>query len=358
MSGPTKNVLLVGFGAVGVICELLPYPQELNNKYSILLLPVDSLILKRSGLVNVTSVARSNYEIVQSQGIDIKSREYGNIDGWRPDRLVKSVSDAADPIPDVKTTSSILAPLLSTPYIEKYPQPTYVLLQNGLNVEVDFHAYWYRLLAPNVVEHTLFDRLILGVYRHNDYTTTVNTPEEESILKDIGHILRAGVATSDRPGDPAHEVQKEPPECRLLFICDATNHPLTALFRPPPPPGMSYSPFVAPATAEYIEKYTLPTIRHFTGGALGFPDTADGLPSSALEEAIDGNFYVGPDSSHTASMLLDARMGRPIEVEVILGEAVRMARERGVEVPRVEVLYALLLVVQNQILRQSQSSSN
>lgn len=32
-------------------------------------------------------------------------------------------------------------------------------------------------------------------------------------------------------------------------------------------------------------------------------------------------------------MLLDAEKGQPIEVEVILGEVVRMARERGVEIP-------------------------
>jgi len=53
---------------------------------------------------------------------------------------------------------------------------------------------------------------------------------------------------------------------------------------------------------------------------------------------------------HTPSMLLDARRGRPFEVEVILGEVVRMARSVGVDIPRVETLYALLLVAQNQIL--------
>ncbi|KAF8888888.1 ketopantoate reductase PanE/ApbA-domain-containing protein [Infundibulicybe gibba] len=330
MSGPTKDVLLVGFGAVGVIY---------------------SLILKRSGLVNVTSVARSNYEIVQSQGIDIKSRKYGNIDGWRPNRLVNSVSDAADrayshvlittkAIPDVKTTSSILAPLLSAPYIEKYPQPTYVLLQNGLNVEVDLYhslrslnigppkivsAAVYigtNLLAPNVVEHNHFGRLALGVYRHNDYTTTVNTPEEDggSTIQIVPEVQRM-------------KFRKNLWNVAFASFATLTNHPLSALLRPPPPPGMSYSPFVAPATAEYIEKYTFPTIRALLqelialGRVIGFSDAADGLPSSALEETIElaRSFHAEPDSNHITSMLLDARMGRPIEVEVILGEVVRMA---------------------------------
>jgi len=32
-------------------------------------------------------------------------------------------------------------------------------------------------------------------------------------------------------------------------------------------------------------------------------------------------------------MLLDAERGQPIEVEVILGEVVRLAKERGVDIP-------------------------
>ena len=41
-------------------------------------------------------------------------------------------------------------------------------------------------------------------------------------------------------------------------------------------------------------------------------------------------------------MLLDAENGRPIEVEVILGEVVRMAKEKGVPVP-VSLISNLLL---------------
>jgi len=69
-------------------------------------------------------------------------------------------------------------------------------------------------------------------------------------------------------------------------------------------------------------------------------------------------------------MLLDVQNGKPFEVEAIVGEVVRMARERKVDIPvgvsfvhsvevrliyypqRIEMLYSLLLVIQNQILRQ------
>lgn len=46
------------------------------------------------------------------------------------------------------------------------------------------------------------------------------------------------------------------------------------------------------------------------------------------------------------SMLLDWEAGRPLELEVILGNPVRMARERGVEMKKLSSLYALLRSMQ------------
>lgn len=42
------------------------------------------------------------------------------------------------------------------------------------------------------------------------------------------------------------------------------------------------------------------------------------------------------------SMLLDWEAGRPMELEVILGNPIRIARAHGVEMPRLQTLYALL----------------
>ena len=99
--------------------------------------------------------------------------------------MCQSVAEAADTsysyvmvttkaIPELIKTSKILAPLLTKEYTEKYSQPTYVLVQNGLNVEVDLYdaikalgrgdpsiistALWIgtNLLGPNVVEHNNF----------------------------------------------------------------------------------------------------------------------------------------------------------------------------------------------------------
>ena len=46
--------------------------------------------------------------------------------------------------------------------------------------------------------------------------------------------------------------------------------------------------------------------------------------------------------SYKTSMLQDFEAGRPLEVEAILGNPVRLARRYQVEVPRMESCYALL----------------
>lgn len=47
-------------------------------------------------------------------------------------------------------------------------------------------------------------------------------------------------------------------------------------------------------------------------------------------------------------MLLDWEGGRPMELEVILGNPVRIARRHGVEMPRLQTLYALLKSAQGR----------
>ncbi|KAG2130096.1 ketopantoate reductase PanE/ApbA-domain-containing protein [Suillus cothurnatus] len=336
----TKDVLLVGLGAVGTIY---------------------AYILQRSKLARVTAVARSNYDIVNAKGMNIRSKKYGTQESWKPYRLVSSVVEAADrpysyvvlttkAIPEVIKTSRILEPLLSGPYSERHPQPTYVLLQNGLGVEKDLYhsvkalnqgepkiistVVWIgtNLVEKNVVEHTDFDRITIGMYRHGDHLTTTNSPEEEAILTDFGTMLETGGSeVIIAPEIQRKKFAKTFWNIAFSSFSTLTGSPPTAMFRPPP--------------KRANQMITL-------GRALGYPDNEDGLPSSLVDSTISRTAELHRDPAHTAlpSMLLDAQNGLPIEVEVILGEVVRMAKETGVDVPRIETLYALLAIIQNQTL--------
>jgi ketopantoate reductase len=100
-----------------------------------------------------------------------------------------------------------------------------------------------------------------------------------------------------------------------------------------------------------------PSIHTHAGRAIGWPDKPEsegGLPSSKADEILEWErtFASRPGNWHRTSMLADIEAGecgggpRPIEVEVIFGEPVRLARKYGVVVPvSVFLLPCVFLVV-------------
>jgi 2-dehydropantoate 2-reductase len=69
------------------------------------------------------------------------------------------------------------------------------------------------------------------------------------------------------------------------------------------------------------------------------------LASDVVEQNIQGTRAMKP---YKTSMLLDFENSRPMEVEAILGNAVRIARSLEVAVPHMETLYALLQLVSSR----------
>jgi len=65
------------------------------------------------------------------------------------------------------------------------------------------------------------------------------------------------------------------------------------------------------------------------------------LPEDAISRNMTDTAKMRP---YKTSMCLDHESGRPIEVDAILGRAVRIARENHVSVPYMQCLYALLEV--------------
>ena len=55
---------------------------------------------------------------------------------------------------------------------------------------------------------------------------------------------------------------------------------------------------------------------------------------------------------HKMSLLIDVELGRPIEVEVITGGVLKIARECGLDTPLLEYTYSLLKGLQCDILRR------
>lgn len=104
-----------------------------------------------------------------------------------------------------------------------------------------------------------------------------------------------------------------------------------------------------PHASPSIGAYTIPFLHStlsevYALGTVLFPatDSAPGLEPDLVETTLarTAALHAVPDSVHLPSMLVDALAERPMEVEHVVGEVVRMARKAGVPVP-----VSLLLVL-------------
>jgi len=92
------------------------------------------------------------------------------------------------------------------------------------------------------------------------------------------------------------------------------------------------------------------TIKGIMGEVIQVARTSGIHTGSLLEdEAVDIIRRTKP-SGFKPSMLVDLEANRPIEVEVIIGEVVRKAKECGEPVPRLQVLYTSLKAIQHKLL--------
>ena len=139
----------------------------------------------------------------------------------------------------------------------------------------------------------------------------------------------------------------------LASFAALTRYTLPSIFRDP-----TIEARVRPTLAAILEE------AGSVGRALGYPDLPsqspsqsssqpntldphDYLPATLIPETLEitARLHRRPDSEHVPSMLLDLREGRPVEVECVVGEVVRMAGRVGVGVPVSGVLGFLFWVV-------------
>lgn len=203
----------------------------------------------------------------------------------------------------------------------------------------------------------------MGIYRPTS-TATANTPAEAALLADFGDMLSAGGAeVTIVPEIQRVKFAKNFWNCVFGASAALSRLPLQAIFRPPPrDPGASgasaptqeislspESPTESqkatqdiPHRSQLIAEHTVPFLHdalqemYALGTALSPPSNTDlGLdPDVALRTLRNtSRIHCEPESSHKPSMLVDVEMGRPMELDVVVGEIVRLGRKMGIAMP-------------------------
>lgn len=327
------NVLLYGCGSVGAV-----YLYQLQQ-----------------AKCTVTAVCRSNYAQVKQVGFSLRSVRYGNV-RYSPDKVIRNISDASDQTFDfvLVCTKSFpgskpsLADQLR-PILEDRPETAIVLAQNGIRIEEEVAAAFpYNPVLSGVV-----------------YCPAVQTDPGTIEYPEMLNLLELGTYPANAP--VGHQIAAERfAELMIKGGGGAEVHDDIQVAR--------WSKLLMNAAWNPVCALTLCTDGEFllTSDPFAY-DLAWGVMKEIVElaekvgvkgvtkEVAEKKFRISKRRAETGtgremSMLQDIKQGRVLEVEAIVGNAVRLGRQYGVKMTRLETIYPLLVARCAALLRQQAKS--
>ncbi|ETI25287.1 hypothetical protein G647_04662 [Cladophialophora carrionii CBS 160.54] len=312
------NVMLYGLGAIGSFY---------------------AFILERTKRVRLTVVARSNYEAVKKDGLHIRSANHGD-HVVHPAKVVRTPAEAGETYDYVvcahkainqESTAKQLAPAVDE------NKTCIVIIQNGVGNEDAFRETFPKCTIlscvtwvgasqdiPGVVNHWKSENTEIGLFPN----PSLDAASEQTRLNEFTSLLREGKT----PFSVEDNVQIQR-WSKVIWNC-AWNS-LTTLTMLDTHSWLKSSPDSMPMTRRLMQE-VIDVAR-----ACDVP-VKDGLIDELLEKIL----AMQPIGS---SMQTDCKMGRPMEVEIILGTPVRKGRELHVATPILEVLYTLLSAINTRM---------
>ncbi|SCU82616.1 LAMI_0C00144g1_1 [Lachancea mirantina] len=317
------NVLIIGTGGVG---SIVAYGIDYLNKS------------------NLAIVVRRDYEKVKSQGYDVESVDYGTVKGWKPSKIFPSVEAASKGgvvfdfvviatknLPDIVKVEE-LADSVITP-----GKTVVVLVQNGFDLGRPFFAkYPENVILSSVtyigshnsqgaIHQTQSDKSFIGFFENPHLPKRI----QEKKAKDYISIYKNDKNNCTYvPDTKTHRYRKLVYNATMNTVCAITG--------------------VDTGRVEFaggLETLCIPAMKEVI--AVAKADGVD-LPADVINDTIhgdDGDWF-------EPSMLVDVKKGNPIELEVILGNLLLVAKELHVETPVLTMLYNLLKVIQFRLKEQ------
>lgn len=332
------NILIVGAGAIGAF-----YASRLA------LVP---------GL-SVSVICRSNYSAVKAHGFQITSPQYGDYT-FTPTHTFANPAEArasnttwdyivvsTKALPDVSDDSEILEGLVSA-------NTAIVLIQNGLGVEDPYAARFPGVVICSAVTIATCAQPSHGQIKHNRWTrinsgpylphldTGAPQPSDATAVDKNNAFIAALVEGGIKDASAYSHAKLQLVRWHKIAI-NASMNPSSVLTLGSTNADMASDPELQRHLKGVMEEIlaTAPKI-------LGQPMP----PEFATPEAIIRSTRRNTSGSKP-SMAMDWEQGKRMEIEVILGNPIRIARERGFEMPRLQTLYALVRMAQEVRERES-----
>jgi 2-dehydropantoate 2-reductase len=323
MSSTTQpRILLFGAGSVGTV-------------YLYLL----------SKVASTTAVCRSNYEIVKKDGFIINSSIFGQNLHFKPN-VVRDCGEAAsqfsDPFDYIIVCSKAIpatVPKLIAPAVTP-GHTAIVLIQNGVGIEEEYSKAYPNNPIISAVVYMPATQQPAGVIKHGEVEQLQVGPYPSSATsesaKAFTELITAAGGTAEFYDDVQHKRW-------FKLLINASWNPMCAL-------ALSRDTDVLTASdeANSVVLAVMLEIRDIAA-AHGYEITMEDvdLQLGRARARIPKNAGIEP------SMLQDVQSNRRIEVEAIVGNPVRMGKEKGVACVRLEMLYILAKALDLQIGRRT-----
>ncbi|TKA33244.1 hypothetical protein B0A50_00797 [Salinomyces thailandicus] len=310
------KILLHGSGAIGTIYVYL---------------------LLQAGC-SVTAVCRSNYDAAKAHGFTLNSALYGQNKHVRP-TIVRTPSEAAQTgpydyvivctkaLPEAKT-AEVIRPVVTE------GRTTIVLIQNGIGIEEEFAAAFPHApllstvvylpttqTSPGHVEMGAFELLEVGTFPAAAYVER----------KGVREACDEFVSVVKRGGSNVRWYAEIQEQRWSKLLVNASWNPICALSLSRDVAFLDSSPAAGKLVKDVMEEVVN------VAQALGYRGITHALAQKQLERAMQRKGGKGVEPSMLADVLAERRM----EVEVILGNPIQVAKRVGVAAPVMETLYAL-----------------
>lgn len=305
------EILLVGTGAVGGF-----YGGKLSQ----------------SG-ARVSALCRSDYDAVRLNGIQIKS-----INGdfhFSPEQVINKISDYGKR-PDYIIVATKVLPEINIPDIIRegvYQGTSIVMLQNGIDIEDKIARAFPKNEIISALAFICVTRLEYGLIEHKDYGRIV--------------IGKYPYGNSDKVRKLADMFSQSGIPCQthediitarwIKLVWNAPFNPISVLGG-----GVDTKKIMESESAVNLVRSVMFEVKQLA------EQTGHIIPESIIEKNLQDTYSMIP---YKTSMLNDFENKRPMEIEAILGNAVRIADKFGLPVPCIRALYALLSLINSQFER-------
>jgi 2-dehydropantoate 2-reductase len=283
---------------------------------------------------NVVTVCRSNFKAASKNGFTIHSTLWGENLNVRP-VVVCSVDEAvaldteshfdyviicSKALPTVPSTAELIKAAISA-------KTTIVLIQNGIATEQPYSKLFpdnpllstvvylpATQIEPGIVQHKEVELLHIGPYPASSNTEPASR---------FAGLLNAGGASTKVHEDVQFERWSK-------LLVNASWNPICALSRSRDAQVLKSSPDAKDLVRELMLEIAA------IANACGYP----GIDTALVDYQL-GRAAVREPPGVQPSMMVDSLAGRNMEVEAIVGNVVRLAKEHGVQTPMLRTIYVL-----------------